>query len=140
MSASEGRLRIHPAERFAGAERALDLPAALRALRAEPHPGAQGHRQIALLHHGPVRLVLYAFEPGGRIPEHQAPGWVTLHVLRGKLRVRTPEARHELAEGQVLALVPDVPHDIEASVEADMLLGVYPAGPLGERRDNAVII
>lgn len=131
MSATDGRLRAHPAQRFAGAERALDLPAALRALRAEPRPAAQGHRQIALLHHGPVRLVLYAFEPGGRLPEHQAPGWVTVHVLRGRLRVRTPQAQHDLGEGQVLALAPDMSHDVEAVGETDMLLGVYPDAPLG---------
>jgi quercetin dioxygenase-like cupin family protein len=111
MSATDGRLRAHPAQRFAGAERALDLPAALRALRAEPRPAAQGHRQIALLHHGPVRLVLYAFEPGGRLPEHQA--------------------QHDLGEGQVLALAPDMSHDVEAVGETDMLLGVYPDAPLG---------
>jgi quercetin dioxygenase-like cupin family protein len=131
MSAPEQRRRPHPSDRFAGAERALDLPAALRALRAEPRSGANGHQQITLLHHGPVRLVLFAFEPGGLIPEHQAAGWITIHVLRGSLNVRTPDARHTLRGGQVLALAPDVPYDVDASEETDMLLGVYPETPLG---------
>jgi quercetin dioxygenase-like cupin family protein len=131
MSASEKRRRPHPSDRFAGAERALDLPAALRALRAEPQSGANGHRQITLLHHGPVRLVLFAFAPGGLIPEHQAPGWITIHVLRGALNVRTPDARHTLRGGQVLALAPDVSYDVDATEETDMLLGVYPETPLG---------
>ena len=131
MSAPEKRRRPHPSDRFAGAERALDLPAALRALRAESGSGATGHRQITLLHHGPVRLVLFAFEPGGLIPEHQAPGWITIHVLRGALNVRTPDARHTLRGGQVLALAPDVSYDVDATEETDMLLGVYPETPLG---------
>ena len=67
MSAAEERLRPHPASRMAGDEKTLDLRAKLRALRAEPH-STDGHRQIALLHHGPVRLILYAFDEGGRIP------------------------------------------------------------------------
>jgi quercetin dioxygenase-like cupin family protein len=55
---------------------------------------------------------------------------VTIHVLRGALRVRTPDARHAVAEGQILALAPDVPHDVEAAGETDMLLGVYPEAPV----------
>lgn len=131
MSAPEDRRRPHPSDRFAGAEHALDLGAALRALRSEKSSNANGHRQIALLHHGPVRLILFAFDAGGRIPEHRAPGWITIHVTRGRLTVRTPEAKHELRQGQLLSLAPDVPHDVDASEESDMLLGVYPETPVG---------
>ncbi|HMA25692.1 MAG: cupin domain-containing protein [Gemmatimonas sp.] len=131
MSAAEERLRPHPSDRFAGAEHQLDLPAAIRALRAENRPGANGHRQITLLHHGPVRLILFTFDEGGRIPQHQAPGWVTIHVLRGVLRVQTPDGEHVLNEGQLLALAPEVPHDVDAVDESDMLLGVYPEAPTG---------
>ena len=131
MSASEERRRPRPSDRFAGTEHALDLPASLRALRAEARSGANGHQQITLLHHGPVRLVLFAFEAGGRIPEHRTSGWITIHVLRGSLHVRTSDAHHVLREGQILALAPDVPHDVDATEEADMLLGVYPETPMG---------
>ncbi len=130
MTAPDARRRPRPSDRFAGAEHALDVAGALRALRAESGPGANGHRQITLLHQGPVRLVLFAFAAGGRMPEHRAPGWVTIHVLRGALRVGTPDARHALAEGHILALAPDVPHDVEAAEESDMLLGVYPEAPV----------
>lgn len=123
---TEDRLRPHPSDRFAGAEHLLDLPASLRALRAEAFPSANGHRQIALMHQGPVRLVLYAFEAGGRLPQHSAPGWVTIHVLRGVLDVRTLEAHHVLREGMLLSLAPELLHDVEAMEEADMLLGIYP--------------
>lgn len=131
MTAPDERRRPHPSDRFAGTEHALDLPASLRALRAEAKPGANGHQSITLLHHGPVRIVLFAFAAGGRMPEHRAPGWVTIHVLRGALRVRTPETHHELGEGRILALAPGVPHDVDATEETDMLLGIYPEAPLG---------
>jgi quercetin dioxygenase-like cupin family protein len=131
MSAQEERLRPHPSDRFAGAERKLDLAQALRSLRSEGPPGANGHRQIALLHHGPVRLILFAFQAGGHMPQHHAPGWVTIHVLRGSLAVTTPEGLQVLREGQLLALAPDVPHDVDASEPADMLLGIYPESPVG---------
>jgi quercetin dioxygenase-like cupin family protein len=123
---TEDRLRPHPSDRFAGAEHLLDLPASLRALRAEAFPSGNGHRQIALMHQGPVRLVLYAFETGGRLPQHSAPGWVTIHVLRGVLDVRTPDSHHVLSEGMLLSLAPELRHDVEATEETDMLLGIYP--------------
>ena len=131
MTTPDTRRRPRPSDRFAGAEHALDVRAALRALRAEAGPTANGHRQITLLHQGPVRLVLFAFAAGGRMPEHRAPGWVTVQVLRGALRVRTPAAEHTLGEGQVLALAPGVAHAVDAADEADMLLGVYPEAPVG---------
>lgn len=126
MTSPDDRLRQRPSDRFAGTEHLLDIPAALRALRAEAWAGASGHRQIALLHQGPVRLVLFAFENGGSIAKHTARGWVTVHALRGSLTVQTPDARHLLAEGTVLSLAPGVPHDVVATAEADMLLGIYP--------------
>jgi quercetin dioxygenase-like cupin family protein len=130
MTTPDARRRPRPSDRFAGSEHALDVREALRALRAEAAPGANGHRQITLLHQGPVRLVLFAFAAGGRLPEHRAPGWVTIQVLRGALRVQTPTAQHALREGQILTLAPDVPHAVDASEEADMLLGVYPETPV----------
>lgn len=123
---AESRTRIRPADRFAGPEHLLDMRDALRALRVEKRAGSSGHRQITLLHEGPVRLVLFAFDAGGHMPEHRAAGWVTIQVVRGTLQVKTTEQQHLLTEGQMLALAPNVLHDVHASEEADMLLGVYP--------------
>jgi quercetin dioxygenase-like cupin family protein len=128
MTEPEARRRPRPSDRMAAAERAIDLPAAIRALRAEGKASGNGHRQITLMHNGPVRLVLFAFDKGGRLPDHQAPGWVTIHVLHGRLTVRTPDEQHELREGHILTLSPDVSHGVEADAEADMLLGIYPRG------------
>lgn len=126
MTASPERRRPRPSDRFAADEHQLDLTSALQSLRAEPNARAGGHRQVALMHEGPVRLILFAFDAGGRMPQHAAPGWVTIHVLRGSLTVQTPEASHVLAGGSLLSLAPGVRHDVEATEESDMLLGIYP--------------
>lgn len=122
--------RVRPSERYAGVEHLLDINAALTALRREPTRGDKGHRQIALVHEGPVRLVLFAFAPGGHMKEHAAPGWVTIHVLRGVMLVRTADAQHQLMAGTLLSLAPRVRHDVEATEETDMLLGIYPEFPV----------
>ena len=125
MTIADDRLRPPPSAREAGPELTLDFGATLRALRAEPHPATQGHRQISIAHRGPLRLVLFAFDAGGRLPEHRAPGLVTILALRGRVRVRTPGATHELDSGQAVLLDPDIPHEVEAPVESDMLLAVH---------------
>ena len=126
MTTPEERLRPRPLDRFASAEHLLDLTESLRVLRTESRATANGHRQIALMHEGPVRLVLFAFEAHGRLPQHSAPGWVTIHVLRGVLHVRTSDALHVLRGGTLLSLAPSVLHDVEAQEESDFLLGIYP--------------
>ena len=124
MSSSQDRLRPHPADRFAGPEHRIDLAGALAKLRAEPGDGKRKHRQITVFHKGPLRLVLFAFEAGGKLAAHRAPGAIIIQALGGTLLVRTPHEQHELTAGRILTLDPDVVHDVEARDEADMLLTI----------------
>jgi quercetin dioxygenase-like cupin family protein len=124
MNQTEQRLRPHPSVRLAGPAVALNLPDLSRALQAEPHPSTQGHRQAGLVHRGQLRLVLFAFESGGELPEHRAPGHVVIHCLRGELVVEAAGADGVLKTGEALFLDPNVPHSVRAAVESDMLLTV----------------
>lgn len=124
MSAPKDRLRPRPADRFAGPEHRLDLEAAVRALRSEPHDGKDKHRQITVFHKGPLRLVLFTFEAGGGLASHRAPGFVVIHVVRGKIRVQTLQQTHDLSANQALTLDPEVVHDVQAVEASEMLLTV----------------
>jgi len=124
MPTSEDRLRPHPNTRETRPVLSLDLAAAVRALEAEPQPAASGHRQISLLHRGPLRLLLFAFEAGGSLPAHHAPGQVVIQALTGRLEVTTPHGRVELGPGQVIVLEPELPHSISAVVASQMLLTI----------------
>lgn len=124
MDSSDERLRPHPSDRLGGPVVPLDLPELARALQGEPHPAKDGHRQVGLIHRGPLRLLLFSFEAGGRLPEHRAPGHIVIHCLRGELHVDAGASRHRLGPGEALALDPAVSHAVEAVVESDMLLTV----------------
>lgn len=124
MSQPDERLRPHPSTRMTGPVVPLDLPDLARALHAEPHPAIDGHRQAGLIHRGPLRLLLFAFEPGGRLPEHRAPGYVVIHCLGGELAVGVGDATHRLGAGEAVVLDPEVPHSVAAAVESEMLLTV----------------
>jgi quercetin dioxygenase-like cupin family protein len=124
MNQPDERLRPHPSTRLAGPVISLNFPDLARALRAEPHPAKSGHRQEGLVHRGSLRLLLFTFEPGSRLPEHRAPGHVVIHCLRGELAVEAGAVQHRLSGGEALVLEPDVPHSVEAIAESEMLLTV----------------
>jgi quercetin dioxygenase-like cupin family protein len=128
MYPSDERLRPHPSNRLTGPVVPLNLPDLVRALRSEPHPAKDGHRQAGLIHRGPLRVLLFTFESGGRLPEHRAPGHVVIQCLRGELAVDAGETRYRLGAGEAVVLDPAVPHAVEASVESDMLLTVCTGG------------
>jgi quercetin dioxygenase-like cupin family protein len=69
-------------------------------------------------------LVLFAFEAGGELREHRAPGHVVIHCLRGELVVEASGADGVLKMGEALFLDPNVPHSVRAITESDMLLTV----------------
>jgi hypothetical protein len=92
LNPSDERLRPHPSTRLSGPVVPLNLPDLARALQAEPHETKHGHRQASLVHRGPLRLVLFAFEPGGQLSQHRrrvrwsstvsgASWWLTPPVL-----------------------------------------------------------
>lgn len=119
---ADDRLRTHPTDRLATDVQRVDLADAAVALRAEAHASVSGHRQLAVVRHGPLSMILFAFEKGGYLKEHQADGEVIIHVLRGLLSVTVAAEEVALTAGQLLALAPGQRHAVRALEESDMLL------------------
>jgi quercetin dioxygenase-like cupin family protein len=119
------RLRPHPEDRLTAPVQVVDLAAAAAKLRAEPHAPVSGHRQIALMRHGPVTVILIVFDAGGLLKEHQAEGVLTIHVLSGRLQVVVDEEAREMAAGELMALAAGMPHSVLALAPSEMLLTVH---------------
>jgi len=79
---------------------------------------------MTIYHKMPVTLVLFDFEAGARLTDHQADAQVTILALTGLLEVTTPAQTHRLPEGSLLVLEPGVRHDVFAPEQAEMLLTV----------------
>ncbi len=122
---ADDRLREHPGDLLAAETQVVDLVEAAARLRVEPHHAVGGHRQVAIVRHGPVRMFLFAFEAHGLLQEHQAEGVVTIQVLRGRLVVTFGEAAHEVGPGQLVTLAPGIRHSVRAIDESEMLLTVH---------------
>ena len=80
--------------------------------------------QLALVRHGPLSLILFAFDADGAIPEHRTEGEVVIHVLRGRLSVTVDGEELALHGGQLLALAPGQPHGVRALEAREMLLAI----------------
>lgn len=126
---SPDRLRPHPEDRLAAPVQFIDLPEVAAALRREPHDPVAGHRQIAVVRHGPVTLVSFVFEPNGILKEHKAEGVITILSLSGHLRVVAEDEAYDLTAGRLLALAPNIPHTVMAVTASEMLLTVHKGVP-----------
>lgn len=118
-----GRPRIPPRERFAGTERLFNLEKAFAELPGESTP-RQGHMQKALYRLGPTTTAIFAFETGGEIDQHSVDGESIIHVLSGRMSIRTAQSKRELGPNDLMMLDPGVPHDVKALEPTRMLMTV----------------
>jgi quercetin dioxygenase-like cupin family protein len=124
-SSQAPRLRPHPDDRFAESQIPIDLGAVTTRLRSEPSAGERGHRQETLYRHRGSTVALFAFDRSAGLPEHKADGTVSMHVLRGRLKITAAKQVHELGAGMMLILAPGVPHAVAAEEESEMLVTVH---------------
>jgi quercetin dioxygenase-like cupin family protein len=120
----QGRLRVHPQERFALEEQRIDIWEAAKRLRAEASAVPRGHKEVVLYRHGPATIALFHFEAGAGLKSHRAKGVVSVQPLEGRIVVTTPRGKQELSPGALLVLAPDVPHDVQAVDESVVLVSI----------------
>ena len=119
------RLRPHPDDRFSQPSTCLDLNAIAAVLRSEPNAGQRGHRQETVFKHGNVTVALFVFDRFSRLPEHVAQGTVTIHVLKGWMKISAGDVQRELKAGQMLVVNSGVRHGLKAEEESEVLVTVH---------------
>jgi len=63
-----------------------------------------------------------AYTPGTKMPEHQAAGPLTLHVLSGSMAFRAGDRTEEIRSGELIVLESAIGHELEALEESACLL------------------
>lgn len=101
----------------------FDLPAEIHKLHTET-AWQSGQNARTLIKYDDLRVVLTALRQNNRVPEHQTPGRITVHVLSGHIQLRASGRTFSLRAGGVLALDHGIPHDIEAVEESAFLLTI----------------
>ena len=107
----------------------LDLPEALRRLKAEEAWRTRPRNAVTLLKEGGLRVVLVGLHEGAAIEPHRAEGPTSIHLLSGAVRVTAGEEEFDLAPGQVLAMDAGVRHALQAGEESAFLLTIAMGPP-----------
>lgn len=116
-SGRQNRVLAAPILRF-------DLRTEVDQLRRMPSYDAGEPTGKTLVKEPDLRIVLMALRSGARLEEHHASGPISIQAIDGRLRFRTPEESTELSAGQLLALEPAIPHDVEAIDDTAFLLTI----------------
>jgi quercetin dioxygenase-like cupin family protein len=81
-----------------------------------------GRSSKSLVKYPDLRIVLIAMRANTRMHEHTAAGRISVHTLKGHIRLHLPERVVDLPAGNLLALDQCVSHDVEASEDSALLL------------------
>jgi quercetin dioxygenase-like cupin family protein len=87
-------------------------------------PWESGHYSKTLFKKSDFRIVLISMERATRIKEHHADGTISVHVLKGLIRLTVQGIARDLSPGNVLTLGASIKHDVEALEESAFLLTV----------------
>ncbi len=98
----------------------------LEKLKAAPSWQRESGRSAeTLVKYDAFRIVLVRMKTGSYMSHHRAEGPISIHALRGKIRVHLPEDRTEdLEPGDLLTLERSLEHDVEALDESAFLLTI----------------
>lgn len=89
--------------------------------QARGHPARRAARTVAAS--TSQRATLIAALEGAELAEHDAPAAATLHVLSGRVRLRTADRGWDIEEGSLLPVPPER-HGVVALADAVFLLTV----------------
>jgi quercetin dioxygenase-like cupin family protein len=85
---------------------------------------ATGRSSKTLVKYPDLRIVLIAMKANTRMHEHTASARISVHTLRGHIRLHLPQRAVDLPAGHLLALGESLPHDVEAVEESAFLLSL----------------
>ena len=101
----------------------LDLEAEIGNLESLM-PWPKGLTSRMLLKSADLRILLIAMQAGAIMKEHHSDGRTSIHLLRGRIRIRVAGQVQELSPQQVLLLDRSVKHDVKAIEPSVFLLTI----------------
>jgi quercetin dioxygenase-like cupin family protein len=87
-------------------------------------PALAGAKTEALLKAPELDLVRLVVPAGKEIPEHRAPGAITVHCLEGAVDFTTGGRTQRLSAGQLLYLTGGALHALRGVVDASLLVTI----------------
>jgi quercetin dioxygenase-like cupin family protein len=92
----------------------------------------EGRSARTLVKDGRLRVTIVHLAAGGSIPEHQAPGPITIQTLDGTVTVGAGNADHALAPGRLLVIEQRIPHSVRSVSGGTFLLTLVHPNDIAE--------
>jgi quercetin dioxygenase-like cupin family protein len=83
-----------------------------------------GQNAKTLVKYDDLRVVLIGLRASERIPEHQALGRITIHMISGHIRLHAMGRTFDLVLGSLLSLDKEVSHDLQALEDSAFVLTI----------------
>ena len=80
---------------------------------AETYEPDEGWKRVSLCNEKSISVEYFTKPPGHSSPMHQHPYEQVMIVLKGRMKVVTPEGEEELEEGDAVYIPPEEPHRVE---------------------------
>lgn len=125
---AKGRRQTRRPTKLTGPLLQFDLTEEMEQLRTEEAWQRTGRNAKTLVKHSDLRIVLTMMKAGTRCQQHKADARISVHTLRGRLRLHLPEHTVDLPAGHLLALDRAMRHDVEAVKESAFLLSISWSG------------
>src|SRR5207245_10021377 len=87
-------------------------------------PWQSGHSAKTLFKKHDFRIVLVTMEDAARMIQHHADGTISIHVLKGQIRVTIQGNPHDIAADNLFTLAASIRHDVESFSESASLLTI----------------
>jgi quercetin dioxygenase-like cupin family protein len=101
----------------------FDLPSEIAdAEQKKPWPSGLYSKTLFKKHD--LRVVLISMQSDARMKEHHTDGTLSLHVLKGEIRVSVNGKPHDLSTGTLFTLAASIRHDVEARNDSVFLLTI----------------
>ena len=84
------------------------------------------------------RLMLISMREGHTVPEHSAPGKVTIHALQGHVTFFERETAFDLHAGEIVSMEPGARHRLEAHEDSVLLVTITDMGQLADMAADSV--
>ncbi len=84
------------------------------------------------------RLMVISMRKGHTVPEHSAPGKVTIHAVQGHVTFFERETACDLHAGEIVSMEPGARHTLEAHEDSVLLVTVTSMGQLADVAADSV--
>jgi quercetin dioxygenase-like cupin family protein len=90
----------------------------------QKRPWPAGHIARTLLKRPDLRMVLIIMDKNSVLKEHHVDGTISVHVLKGRIRLTAQGEVHELQTSEIVTLSAAIKHDVEALDDSAFLITI----------------